>query len=268
MSLEENIVFIRDQIVTFGKMRDEAVEAVEAKQEQEHAIRRNIIDNSSYIRSLKATLKSAGQAPSIAAVKEQLILEERIDELERTEQEFEGIIEQFAPISREWTKVQSELKATVKDGLTDDDARKLDHLQNSVKEQLIQYGFSSFNVNRIAISHDTYRPTRDGYEIGVTSVTSASDYIRILWAYLMGLLELAQRQSTNHLNLLILDEPKQQSTDKVSFASLLRRASEAGRHGQQIIFATSEEHELLEASIQNVECRLIEFDKKMLQLQT
>jgi hypothetical protein len=98
-------------------------------------------------------------------------------------------------------------------------------------------------------------------------VTSASDYIRILWAYLMGLLELARRQSINHINLLVLDEPKQQSTDKVSFASLLRRASEAGQYGQQIIFATSEEHELLEASIQNIDCNLIEFHKKMLQLQ-
>jgi len=45
---------------------------------------------------------------------------------------------------------------------------------------------------------------------------------------------------TNHLGLLILDEPRQQETAKISFAEFLKRASGAAQFQQQVIFATSE----------------------------
>lgn len=74
----------------------------------------------------------------------------------------------------------------------------------------------------------------------------------------MGLLELARRfEDTNHLGLLVFDEPRQQETAELSFDSLLRRASLAGKNDQQVIFATSEEPERLEPLLSHLDCHYI-----------
>ena len=43
-----------------------------------------------------------------------------------------------------------------------------------------------------------------------------SDAIRLKWAYQLGLLELADIVHTNHPGILLFDEPRQQSSAKVS----------------------------------------------------
>ena len=81
-------------------------------------------------------------------------------------------------------------------------------------------------------------PRREDWDLQAD--ISASDSIRVVWAYLLGLLEVGKSFSTNHPGFLAFDEPRQQSTKKVSFAALLRRAA-AYPMDSQVIFATSEE---------------------------
>ncbi|WP_332768630.1 hypothetical protein [Phenylobacterium sp.] len=54
---------------------------------------------------------------------------------------------------------------------------------------------------------------QQGYEIGFE--TSASDAIRLKWAYQLGLLELGHQHPTHHPGMLLLDEPRQQSSSRV-----------------------------------------------------
>src|SRR3546814_15078025 len=73
-------------------------------------------------------------------------------------------------------------------------------------------------------------------------------------AYEIGLMELGQIYATNHPGVLLLDEPRQQSSSKVSFGKLLERAS-AHRHGnQQVIVSTSEDFETLAPILDRLEC--------------
>jgi len=124
-------------------------------------------------------------------------------------------------------------------------------------EQAKQYGFKSFPVDSLTISHDTYRPTREGFDLGFE--ISASDNIRLIWAYLTALLELARKFDTNHLGLLIFDEPRQQAAKDVSFAELLKRASDSKIFHQQVIFATSEPKQQLEKSLAGKEFAMFHF---------
>lgn len=50
---------------------------------------------------------------------------------------------------------------------------------------------------------------------------------------------------------------RQQDTARTSFAALLAHASEAGRSGAQVIFATSESHESLESMLTGRDHQLI-----------
>jgi hypothetical protein len=51
---------------------------------------------------------------------------------------------------------------------------------------------------------------------------SASDLIRLHWAYLLGLMEVGTQPTGNHPGLLIFDEPQQQSVEENSFQEMLR----------------------------------------------
>jgi hypothetical protein len=103
----------------------------------------------------------------------------------------------------------------------------------------------------------------EGFDLGFN--LSASDMIRTIWAYLYGLMEVARTGETNHLGLLVLDEPRQQQADKVSFAQFAKRAAGTGAERQQVVFLTSEDPQTLAAMLTGVAHQYINFDGKMIQ---
>lgn len=123
------------------------------------------------------------------------------------------------------------------------DTQKLEKLRTHVVSLLSTFGFSSFKPELIQISEENYLPTREGFDLGFD--TSASDGIRIIWSYLIGLFKIASEYKTNHPGVLIFDEPRQQEAKKISFTALLKAASAASTGKGQIILATSEDEDAL-----------------------
>jgi hypothetical protein len=179
-------------------------------------------------------------------------MENRIRELEETQTSFEDAVENLKALSDAYAHLLAEQKALPADKMSVNDKRKFKELTSLVREQAREFGFSTFDPNEVTISEDTYRPQKEGFEIGFE--TSASDAIRLKWAYQLGLLELDTIEATNHPGTLLFDEPRQQSSAKVSFESLLRRAAAVKRHNQQVIFSTSEELQNLQRITSRLEC--------------
>jgi hypothetical protein len=123
---------------------------------------------------------------------------------------------------------------------------------NSLRSLAAEFGFSTFAADELTIDEDSYRPQKEGYEIGFE--TSASDAIRLKWAYQLGLLELSRHHRTNHPGMLLLDEPRQQSSSKVSFGRLLERAAGHRQGDQQVIVSTSEDLDTLTPILNHIEC--------------
>ena len=159
---------------------------------------------------------------------------------------------EFGDLSSRWQRNTSDMNQLPAEDTTNADKLKLANWTDSFRHQLLQYGFKSLRVNQISISKDDYRPEHDGFDfesalqsalqaaIDLQNSISASDLIRTIWAYLLGMLEVSRSTTTNHPGLVVFDEPRQQSTKDLSFRELLKRASESGRFGQQVIFFTSE----------------------------
>jgi hypothetical protein len=261
MSLEQNMEFIRDQIATFRDMWNDAKEVVEAKEKQVSTISHRIEEANERIRALRRTLKTDGRLPSIAAVQEHLHIEQRLKRLLHVQEVASEVLQDFETRAKKWAKIQSDRTELADLGLTDKDELKLRHLHNSFVQQLQKYDFQSFPINQIGISRETYRPCRGDYDIGLTS---ASDTIRIIWAYLIGMLEVLRSYDTHHMGLLVFDEPRQQGAEKLSFNELLHRAARSKEAGQQIIFATSEDQEILEGIIKDIDCNYRHFDGRIL----
>ena len=142
------------------------------------------------------------------------------------------------------------------------DKEKLARFEQLLREQLREFGFSSLNPDSIQISTDSYRPTREGFNLGFD--LSASDNIRTIWAYLESLLELARELDLRHPGLLVLDEPRQQEAAQLSFEKLLRRAAKSRDRGQQVVFVTSEPLTNLRRMTEGLNPTIISYDGRII----
>ncbi|MBX5173574.1 hypothetical protein HJB84_27575 [Rhizobium sp. NZLR1b] len=252
MPIADNIEYIRSQKKMFEDILAREAADDESRADQLNAINRELADLYAQIRSLRSELVAPGSNPSAAAIEDRIRAEAKVRDLEALEGVFEDAIDRLTSIQKDYASILLEQAKLPKDKLSATDRSKLTRLTALLQSQAGEFGFSTFSASELEISDDTYRPEKEGFEIGFE--TSASDAIRLKWAYQLSLLELASGFRTNHPELLIFDEPRQQSSSKVSFESLLRRASKARDRGQQVIFSTSEDLESLRQITTSMEC--------------
>jgi hypothetical protein len=253
MTVDENIQFLTEQRRTFATVRVSAERGVTARRQQVEALRGELNTSRDRVRALRQTLISDGRLPSIAAIQARMQLEIGAKADEEALEEFDGLLQGFGDLSEQWRTNKGALDQLPKDDLTSHDLEKLALWTGSLRSQLGQYGFKSFDVGEASISRDTYRPEHAGFDLQTsfdwqTSI-SASDLIRTIWSYLTGLLEISRTVNTNHPGTILFDEPRQQSTRDVSFAELLKRASASGQQQQQVIFFTSENQDRLRSHL-------------------
>lgn len=263
MPIEDNIEYVRSQLKMFEDIlkrekaehrRLEDLSAVAAAEINQLYTR---------VRTIRNDLLGPSSAPSAAAIEERVRIEARIRDLE-------GLIASLGDTASRLHILSAELGELLKAGrllpsdkMTADDKDKLDALTGSVRELAQAFGFTTFSPKDLTIDEDSYRPQKEGYEIGFE--TSASDAIRLKWAYQLGLLELARNYKTNHPGMLLLDEPRQQSSSKVSFGQLLERAANHRGTGQQVIVSTSEDIDTLTPILARLSCKKIIFNGYVLQ---
>lgn len=255
MSIAESIDFIKRQIATFEGTRADIERVTEAVVVRQTSLASQIHEYRNEIRAARETLSSASSTPSIADISRRLLLQARMTELSTRDEELTAVRHSMADLSQSWSTQKSLLDDLKGDQLSAADKTKLDTLEASLRAQLRLYGFDSLNPSEIDIDRSTYRPTHEGFDLGFD--LSASDMIRVIWAYLFGMLDVGQNESGNHLGLLIFDEPRQQETARASYQALLANASTSGLGGAQIIFATSEPAESLLAMLGDREFNMI-----------
>jgi hypothetical protein len=261
MSLEENITFIESQIGTFEHLRENAASLIVRKESELATLRSEIEGLRVQIRSLRQTLLAPTSTPAIEGVRMRIALESQIRTVERAISDFGESMESFADIAVAWRAVLEQKRNLPSDGFSQSDKTKLARLQVLFRDQLKEFGFSSLNADTLEISKETYRPSREGFDLVFD--LSASDNIRTIWAYLQGLLELSAEQHMNHFGLLLFDEPRQQEAAELSFERLLGRAANAKGRGQQIIFATSEPLANIQRMTSGLDVQVVSFEGRV-----
>jgi hypothetical protein len=252
MPIEHNIEYLRSQLRMFeGILAREEKSQISLDETLTHMDRR-LGDLYARVRTLRTDLISPSATPSATAIEERVRMDGRIRELDQIQLAFDDTIDQIQVLSTKYGELLKELALLPADKLTAEDKAKLDALTKLIRNQASLFGFSTFDPNDVTVSEDTYRPQKEGFEIGFE--TSASDAIRLKWAYQLGLLELANIEKTNHPGILLFDEPRQQSSAKISFDKLLARAAMAKQHNQQVIFSTSEDLHNLQNITSGLDC--------------
>jgi hypothetical protein len=237
MSVEHNIAFYNEQLQLFEAVLTNAKAVVAASEAQVTSIRKELDEFRSRVRSLRETLTSPANTPSIEALTERIRLQERIANLEGLADFWGEVLATFANLNDEWNSAMARKGRLPKGALSDNDEKKLGDLQTIFQKQLRSYGFGSSDESRVTISRSDYEPELT--DINLAADSAASDVIRLQWAYLLSLLNVGALESTNHPGFLIFDEPQQQSVSDANFLEMLKFAAAIPR--SQLIVATSHE---------------------------
>jgi hypothetical protein len=251
MTLEENKQLLDGELQTFRAMRVDAQRVLTASRQKVVGLRRAVEDTRADVRSLKATLTQNGDAPSRALIERQIRLAQRIEQLDEILTSLVSLDETLGPIAHRTRGLKAELARLAGEKPTADDDAKLAAFGDSIREQLGAYGFSSWPPQEIEIAPDSYLPQRSGQTLLPTDL-SASDSVRLIWAYLTGLLEVARNFETAHPGLLVFDEPGQQEISDASLRALLTRLRLASEHNQQAIIATSKSRDELNSMLDGI----------------
>ena len=261
MTLDENIEYIDAQRRTFERLANRSVAAIHGLDLELLNTGEELRQKTIRLRALKTDLIAPSHAASASFIEEKLRIEHRVELLSGSRARFEQQIVRLCEHAETWTKLLEDKTNLPDDRLSASDKDKLNMLEASIRSQLGAYQFITFSPAALTVSQDTYRPEKEGFEIGFE--LSASDTIRLKWAYQLGLLDVAMSSDTNHPRFLVMDEPRQQEAAELSVAGLFSEAARVAGMGAQILIATSERLESVEAALRDKQCQLIRFDGRL-----
>lgn len=249
MPLDENVSYIKGQIETFKSLKDISYKVVEEKELILKGIEEEVETKRIKIRALKKSLIADNRAPSYSNVYNKVLTNEKIRKLENAKEIIDDELISFKSLYEEWKSNKELYESLPIGGLSKLDIIKLKKLENSFLEQVKQYGFDSSDFDSLEISLDSYLPISDqGFNLPRYKF-SASDNVRIIWSYILGLLETAYKYHKNHIGFVIFDEPQQQGTNIESFERFVCRAATSFEFDKQVILTTSEDDSIMKKII-------------------
>lgn len=239
MTIDENITHLENQRNMIKSISAGLEKEIIINKEQLISITRKITEKKQILISLKRDIKSTNQIKE-ADIRKKLLIENRISELERVENDVKKIISNFVTLSNSYKKVQLEISKLSAYTLSNSDKNKVDFLEKTFKDLAQSFGYRSANINEVKIEPSTLLPYLMGIELrenidtpterkrntaDIKSDSSASDFVRLIWSYLISIYKTSDLYHGNHPRFIIFDEPAQHSMGVKSMNKLLMALS-------------------------------------------
>ncbi|MGL6231564.1 hypothetical protein ACSZMQ_10745 [Aeromonas rivipollensis] len=235
MTIDENITHLENQRNMIKSISAGLEKEIMTNKEQLISITRKITAQKQILISLKRDMKSTNQVKE-ADIRKKLLIENRMSELERVEGDVEKIVGNFVQLSNNYKKIQLEISKLSTYTLSISDKKKVDFLEKTFKELAQSFGYRSANINEVRIEPSTLLPYLMGIELrenidtpteqkrntaDIKSDSSASDFVRLIWSYLISIYKTSELYNGNHPRFIIFDEPAQHSMGVKSMNKLL-----------------------------------------------
>ncbi|MFA6138750.1 MAG: hypothetical protein WC667_11765 [Sulfurimonas sp.] len=235
MTLDKNIDFLESQSKMFELQLKSKHKRISLLEQELKILDRELRDTSNSIRLLKEELTDSKNTPSRYDIEKRVKLNFRINQIIEINKTLTTIMEEFKTLSAEYIKAHDNKINLIANDFPEADKNKLKSLKKYLQKNIELFNFTSDNVDNIFIDLETYFPKIDTFKL--KSDSSASDYIRTIWAYYIALFEVSKEFSLNHLGLLIIDEPAQQQIDISDLSELFKKVSTL--NGCQTLITTS-----------------------------
>lgn len=217
---------------------------------------------------------TSGASESKAIVRRQVQIEVEVEALEKLEEKATELFARLGQIALRMSANQSARRGMPKATYGSADLERINRFQLNFRANAGSFGYESAPVHEVEIGKDTLVPCLAQMELreirtDIKSDSSASDFVRLIWGYLLALYQTSGTPSSqgNHPGLLMFDEPGQHSMAVDSQHALLKQlASETGL--QSIVAASFDEaEEVFRQATQGIQYTLIEWDGKLLRPQ-
>lgn len=270
MDLATNISYLKSQ----QRMLQRQISGLEAGSKEKEMRVKHIASEIARKRDVLAAMRrdvTTGTLESKGIVRRQVQIEVEVEALERLQAAADKTFSRLVEIAKLWSDNQTDKRALPKDAYTADDASRIAQFQTNFRRNATNFGYKSAPVNDIVIDVETLVPslaqmTLREFRTDIKSDSSASDFVRLIWSYLLALYQGSSRSAIkgNHIGLLMLDEPGQHSMAVESQHALLALlASESEL--QSIVAASFDESEdVFRNATRGVPHKLIEWDGKLL----
>jgi len=249
MSIEDNIKHLKEQ----KKMLEFSLSSRRNTKDELERKRQKLESALQTLRRLAQTLRSdlhttTDTEASEAIMLKRIELTSRIERLSKMQDVVSSLIEKLRELSSQWNNYLEQKRKLPNCAMSDSDKEKIRLLKTKFISNLRRYNYSSLSsFEGVNISEESLLPTIDGFDMkyDMKYDSSASDGVRMIWAFTMALLQVSIEKKGNHPRILIIDEPAQQSIVPVDMRSFIASAVELGASNQIIIAITLNSEELV-----------------------
>lgn len=275
MDLETNIAYLESQRKMLQSQINGAVEEIRQSEIAATNIGVRLAATHDYRNSLRGDV-STGVTESRAIVRRQIQIELEISNLQALAAQAEALVAKFKEIADRLAANQTARRALPKETYSSTDVAKISLFEKNFRANASSFGYESADIDNIRISLDTLTPILSELELreirmkvqtSLTADSSASDFVRLIWSYLLALYQTSRAlgYEGNHPGLLLMDEPGQHSMRPASQRSLLQLLI-AQRGLQAIVAASFDENEsvFMEATT-GLDFKLIQWEGKVIQ---
>lgn len=243
MRIEDNISYLDSQERMISVYIEGQKKNIQEKENRLKEYQAVALEVRQQIRDLKKELIQDERLPSVIEIEKRIDLKRRVEFFNKVLESFSPLIEDLKSLSAEYGRILNSESNLPKDFFSSLDRQKLATLKDNFIQLLRVFNYQSKPFDAIRISQDTYLPVAQKTDAeqfyNIKFDSSASDFIRCIWAYTTALLKTSIAYDTNHPRLLVFDEPKQQDMSKDSFRSFLTELSKFTEQ-QVILFASFE----------------------------
>ena len=246
MSIEENIRHLKEQRKMIGFSLNSRKNTRDELQRERQQLEAKL----QTLRRLAQTLRSDLNTTTDTEASEAIMLKRieitsHIERLSKLQNEVIAKIELLKELSSRWNAYLDQKAKLPSKAISNSDEQKIKLLKTRFIDNLERYHYSSLSsFDGIDISIESLLPTIDGFDMKFDS--SASDGIRVIWAFTMALLQVSGEKNGNHPGVIIFDEPGQQSIVPEDMKSFISSAVELRMSCQIITAITLNSKELIE----------------------
>lgn len=275
MNIDENIMYLDKQAKMLERYMKGVEKLLEKQNRQFSQIQNELSSKKSEVLGIKRDMSSVSEI-SEADLRNQLRYEDEIKRLEKANDELDKIFHELNVLSARFKENKIKRRSLPSNYLSSNDKRKIRHMENAFKSMAYAFGYKSADTNEIILNDETYLPFLSGLALreinetkkesnaDIKADSSASDFVRLIWAYLLSIYDTSVDLHGNHPGLIAFDEPGQHSMADTSVNSLFKALN--GYAGLQSIVAASfdENESIFKKETKGVEYHLIEVGDKLI----
>ena len=252
MSIDDNITHLKEQKKLLEFSLHSHMETKSSIERELTALDATLLTLRRLAHALRSDLYTTTDADTSEAIMlKKIEISRSIEQYTKLQDSLDQFMNQLKDLSDQWSNYLARKSCLPLSGSTDDDKAKIQLLKTTFISNLKKYNYSSItDFDRIDISDESLLPTIDGFDMKFDS--SASDGIRLIWAFTTALLQVSAQKNGNHPGLIIIDEPAQQSIiphDIDSFISSLLKLP----NNSQILMAITLNSKELQGIIESLD---------------